>query len=84
MGVEIGKTGWMLMLRKRGVLKSTVVVVAEGNQSIFLIVFLLIAGVVHPLGSRDKVGSVWQTVGRYTIMGAIGCEYLILVAIVYE
>ena len=72
------------MLRKRGVLKSTVVVVAEGNQSIFLIVFLLIAGVVHPLGSRDKVAAGWQDLGRYTILGAVGCEYLILMIVIGE
>ena len=84
MAVEVGKISWMAVLRKKGVLKSTVVVIAEGNQSLFLVVFLLIAGVVHPYGSRDKVGEGWQSLGRYTIMGAIGCEYLILVAIIYE
>ena len=82
MGVEVSKAVWMFSLRRQGVLKSTVLVAAEGNQSLFMIIFLFITGVVHPLGSRDKVAAGWQELGRYTILGAVGCEYLILMIVI--
>ena len=84
MSLEAGKALWMFSLRRKGVLKSTILVLAEGNQSLFMIIFLFITGVVHPYGSRDKVAAGWQDLGRYTILGAVACEYLILLIVIGE
>ena len=84
MSLEIGKAVWMFSLRQKGVLKSTILVLAEGNQSLFMIIFLFITGVVHPYGSRDKVAAGWQDLGRFTILAAVGCEFIILLTIICQ
>ena len=77
--LEVGKFAWSIRLRKQGVLKNKILVVAEGNQSAFMFAFLIMSGVLHQLTMKDRVPDYWQTVGTFLIIGAVVCEYVILV-----
>ena len=78
LAVEVCKLAWAVRLRRQGVLKNRILVVAEGNQSAFMIGFLVMSGFLHRLSMNEKVPDYWQSVGTVLILGAVAFEYLIL------
>ena len=80
--VESSKLVWSVFLARKGTLRNKVLVAAEVNQPVFLIVYLLILMFLHRLGPHDVVSDGLQTLGKYCIIAAIICEYIILVSLV--
>ena len=59
LAIEVGKFSWSIKLRKQGILKNKILVLAEGNQSAFMIVFLIISGMIHQLTMKEKVPDLY-------------------------